>query len=485
MKFKINYISLLLLTIFLIFSIFCGCVEKANNNGSSHPPTGSPVGGPKISHSKSLESANPKADISKSTEGMIYIPGGVFIFGSGEKYELPKKEVTVASFYIDKYPVTIAEFSRFLKETRYEYKGFERIPPEFKSHDAPMIMVSYHDSAAYAKWAKKRLPTEIEWEMAARGKDGRIFPWGNKWEKTRFMSASKGPHKVGQFPDGASPHGVEDMVGNVFHWTSTPIILGYTDAAPKVRVVKSGGWTYFPRYNRCAFRTIYPEDESSSFIGFRCVKPLDKRKSPIPENQKISVVLEPNNEKFYFDNTLATDYLFSRQLSPNRNISKELKHYFTKSKKGMVVADIGSGIGYLTYCLSPIVRETGKVYAVDVDKSVLEFINVVAREENMKNIVTVHSKPDDISLPPNSCDEIYLVGTVHCLAPPTPKKFFEPFIRSCGRALKKGGRLVVIEQLQPAFPTLHQMVKSISSFGFGESIWKSDKYKIFAVYKKI
>ncbi|MCD4784865.1 MAG: class I SAM-dependent methyltransferase [Candidatus Eremiobacteraeota bacterium] len=115
--------------------------------------------------------------------------------------------------------------------------------------------------------------------------------------------------------------------------------------------------------------------------------------------------------------------------------------YLDRIKEGAVVADVGCGIGYLTYILSGKVGDTGKVYAVDINESVLHFVDVVKKKEGLKNITTIKSKPDDICLPPNSCDQIWLVGTIHIL----DSKINYSFINSCYSALKKNGFLIVVE----------------------------------------
>ncbi|HUX76559.1 MAG TPA: SUMF1/EgtB/PvdO family nonheme iron enzyme [Anaerolineae bacterium] len=195
---------------------------------------------------------------------MVYIPTGAFLYGDEkEKIELPE-------FWIDKTPVTNAEYARFVAATGHE-------PPQHWKHktppkeiaDHPVVYVSQHDAVVYAGWADKRLPTEEEWEKAARGTDEREYPWGD-WAKGRCNTEEAnigGTTPVGRYsPDGDSPYGCVDMAGNVWEWTATE--------EAGACVLRGGSW-YNRRGNaRCAARDGYLLDLSNGHFGFRCVSPI-------------------------------------------------------------------------------------------------------------------------------------------------------------------------------------------------------------------
>ena len=140
---------------------------------------------------------------------MVLVPAGPFKFGQN------KEDITLPAYYIDRTEVTNEAYAVFIKETRYAppSSDFAFLPPNF-----PVVNVSIDDAKAFAKWAGKRLPPAREWEKAARGTDGRLFPWGNVADLSRANIDSEGPRGVDDFPNGASPFGVLNMVGNISEW---------------------------------------------------------------------------------------------------------------------------------------------------------------------------------------------------------------------------------------------------------------------------
>jgi len=196
----------------------------------------------------------------------------------------------VKPFFIDKYPVTNAQFKQFLDATDYAPKDAINFLREWKNNaypsgwdNRPVTWVSLEDARAYAKWAGKRLPREWEWQLAAQGADGRVFPWGNLWEPANVPAADtgrtmRGPDAVDAHPAGASPYGVMDMVGNVWQWTDE-----YTDEHTRAAIVRGGSY-YQPQGSIWYFPQAYRNDEHgklllmapgydrSGGIGFRCVK---------------------------------------------------------------------------------------------------------------------------------------------------------------------------------------------------------------------
>ncbi len=175
---------------------------------------------------------------------MVAVPAGKFIMGTdledrdGEALmlglpdpwyedERPAHEVILPLFFIDRYEVTHADYEKFVEATEHpappDWIGGE-YPPERARH--PVAHVSWHDARDYCAWKGRRLPTEAEWEKAARGPDGRIYPWGNDFDPDRAHLARKAEMfgataPVGRFKDGRSPYGAHDMIGNVWEWTES------------------------------------------------------------------------------------------------------------------------------------------------------------------------------------------------------------------------------------------------------------------------
>lgn len=238
------------------------------------------------------------------TDGMILIPAGPFLMGSSPKDgnvgftvgvdELPQRTLNLKGFFIDRFEVTALKYRDFLEATGRTPPGDPRfpeiypwareggVPKEFENH--PVIYVSWGDAEAFCGWAGKRLPTEAEWEKAARGPDGRIWPWGNIFDARKANVQefhSGGTLPVGSFPKGASPYGVEDMAGNVAEWIADwyeayPGSKLVREAFGKNRVVKGGAFTLPGEpYARSASRSMArdPEKKHRS-IGFRCARDL-------------------------------------------------------------------------------------------------------------------------------------------------------------------------------------------------------------------
>ena len=218
--------------------------------------------------------------------GMVYVPGGTFDMGrnGGDEYEQPVHKVSVAPFYIDQHEVTCEEYAKFVSQTGHvappgwtngkHPPGAERIP---------VTGVSWADATAYARWAGKRLPSEEEWEFAARGTTSQLYPWGNEWKTNCANAATTSAGKmlaVGSFADGKSPFGVLDMVGNAWEWTASkfePYQGGRsaTSAKPDLIVIRGNYWQASANQATTTFRRGYPPvNEDYTNTGFRCVKDI-------------------------------------------------------------------------------------------------------------------------------------------------------------------------------------------------------------------
>lgn len=197
---------------------------------------------------------NAYAEESSAPENMVLIPGGKFLYGEA------KKEVSLKAFYIDKYEVTNEEFKKFQPGHKYA--------PQDAKH--PVKEIPWMDAVEYCKWAGKRLPTEEEWEKAARGTDGRKYPWGNRFDPEKANTAEKGgkPATVGSFPKGASPYGIQDMAGNVWEWTDS----WFGD--DKKYIVVRGGSYFEPGedFTQVTKKLRSIPDDAHEYIGFRCAK---------------------------------------------------------------------------------------------------------------------------------------------------------------------------------------------------------------------
>ena len=214
---------------------------------------------------------------------MVFVPAGPFVMGSRHSpTEAPIHPVNLPAFWIDETEVTNVDFARFAQTTGYQARGDWRRYARHGKEGFPVRNVTWDDARAYAKWAGKRLPTEAQWEKAARGLKPNDYPWGQGWEGVRARGALRfadGPMRVGLYPQGRSLFGALDMCGNVAEWTSSPMRpYPYTKekepaAGDEVeRVVRGGYWFASPPMLRCTYRLRMPPNRACSFIGFRCAK---------------------------------------------------------------------------------------------------------------------------------------------------------------------------------------------------------------------
>jgi sulfatase modifying factor 1 len=257
--------------------------------------------------------------------GRVRIPGGTFVMGSSVasmeeallmcrrevwnvrcsddeilgalRSEGEEHSVTLSPFALDRWEVTVAEYARCVDAGRCAAAGFAPTDARFARLDLPVTHVGWNDAVAYCDWAGGRLPTEAEWEYAARGAEGRVFPWGNLYnphlanhgalssDRTDATDGFVGLAPVGSFPDGATPLGVFDLAGNAAEWVADVLEydgagrpLGYeptaqVDPRPKAvggyHVVRGGSFEDAPMWLRGAARDTTPMPRPET-VGFRC-----------------------------------------------------------------------------------------------------------------------------------------------------------------------------------------------------------------------
>ena len=269
----------------------------------------------------------PAIDTGVQPGAWVTIPAGEFLMGSDKKKdtqafddETPQHTLYLPEYRIARVPVTVAQFAAFMAANPgyrttaeqqgsarswtgskwEEVKGADWAHPRGPGSDVrakqehPVTCVSWHDALAFCKWAAVRLPTEAEWEKAARGTDGRIWPWGNPQPNSgvcNFNMTVGDTTPVGSYPDGKSPYGVLDMAGNVWEWTSS--LWGKDASKPEYgypydakdgrenqnasdtvrRALRGGSFWDDAQYVRCAYRGWYDPSHRGVSVGFRVVSP--------------------------------------------------------------------------------------------------------------------------------------------------------------------------------------------------------------------
>ena len=285
-----------------------------------------------------VESNHAPVNIIKGVDGadMVSVPAGEFWMGSSadevkaivdycdryqndgyckgvdyKHHELPRHRVMLSTFWIDRYEVTNQLFERFIKATGYltaaEHVGYSSVyqlrdkawtraqpsgttwrspsgPGSAASPTHPVVHVSWHDARIYCEWAGKRLPSEAEWEKAARGTEGHQYPWGDAWSPARanILNMMGGTTPVGFYAKGMSPYGLHDTTGNVGEWVADwydPAYYGKTrfDDPPgpesgEFRVTRGGWWCAVRAYSRAASRWRNRPGYTDNLHGFRCAK---------------------------------------------------------------------------------------------------------------------------------------------------------------------------------------------------------------------
>jgi formylglycine-generating enzyme required for sulfatase activity len=238
---------------------------------------------------------------------MVFVPAGEFIMGDdeGDDDEKPEREVFLDAFHIDKYEVTNAQYKECVDAGACNPPARISSPshlsyydnPEFD--DYPVIWVSWDDAQTYCKWRGKRLPTEAEWEKAARGTDERLWPWGNSepdesklnlcdvnclydWKESHIDDGYADTAPVGSFEAGKSPYGVYNMGGNIREWVADWFTPDYYRNAPDRnppgpssgigKALRGGSWRSNIPVTLSTYRLWYDPEVKDEYIGFRCAK---------------------------------------------------------------------------------------------------------------------------------------------------------------------------------------------------------------------
>jgi len=225
---------------------------------------------------------------------LVLVPAGEFQMGAadGPADQRPVHLVYLDSFYIDKYEVTNAQYAEFLIDTGYREPGLWHEAPYSSAHQ-PIMDLNWHEMKQFCEWAEKRLPTEAEWEKAARGTDGRANPWGDEALDAggvyranynvygdRDADGFTWSASVGSFPRGVSPYGAHDMVGNAKEWVEDRYGSRYYESSPlrnptgpetgSLRVLRGGSWFDFPDFVYATFRRPFNASLPDGDIGGRC-----------------------------------------------------------------------------------------------------------------------------------------------------------------------------------------------------------------------
>lgn len=221
---------------------------------------------------------NSSPDGGLTWSGWSEVPAGEFYMGCNEQVdsgcyydEKPGRRVSVGAFKIDKTEVTVAAYRRCVNAGVCSSAGltitFACNWDKADHENHPINCVDWSQAQAYCQWAGKRLPSEAEWEKAARGTEGRVYPWGNAWDRNRANVGGSGTVAVGSYPAEASPYGVLDMAGNVREWTAD-----WYDSDHKYRVLRGGSWVDEPWFARATNRGWVDPGYRFDFVGFRCAQ---------------------------------------------------------------------------------------------------------------------------------------------------------------------------------------------------------------------
>jgi formylglycine-generating enzyme len=255
-----------------------------------------------------IAAAGKEPSMEKDPVKMVTIPAGPFIRGSapdeGRPDELPRRKIYLKAFAIDMYEVSNSHYIKFLDETLHKAPMNVFAERPFNEEEGianlPVVQVTWHDAVDYCFWAGKRLPSEAEWEKAARGDDGRLYPWGDEpptpqtanydrdWEEKRTFV------EVTALPEGQSPYGLRNLAGNVREWVQDWYGSEYYASAPEknpngpetgiLKVLRGGSWKSFDSDLRAASRGKGGFALKTHGIGFRCARDIGPGQTASPNN---------------------------------------------------------------------------------------------------------------------------------------------------------------------------------------------------------
>ena len=253
--------------------LFFGCGDDSSNEGEILKD---------LVKDEVVEDKSKKITWRKDGKEMVLIPAGSFEMGDhldGIDSSRPVHRVTLDDFYMDIHEVTVGQFREFVNQSGYSYDGWNYVSKYSPGDDYPMVYVSWETAYAYAEWAGKRLPTEAEWEYAARGGlIGRRYPWGDEITHDDANYWDNGTSFVGSYS--ANGYGLYDMGGNVFEWCADWYDENYYSDSPvnnpegpktgEDRVLRGGSWLASTHSLRVANRAYSPPFDRAYRYGFRC-----------------------------------------------------------------------------------------------------------------------------------------------------------------------------------------------------------------------
>jgi formylglycine-generating enzyme required for sulfatase activity len=271
--------------------------NPTNTSSPTWTPTAKPTDTPRPTPMPTIGIGSSKNSLTDGAT-IVYVPAGNFLMGSSDvdkdaqADEKPQHTVYLDAFWIDKYEVTntlykkCVDASKCPPHIRTDSRLRDTYYGDPRFDNFPVIYVSWDDAKSYCAWASKHLPSEVEWEKAARGMDGRIYPWGNNFDQNRLNSALDGhgydTMSVGIFPLGASPYGAMDMAGTVAEWVADWYSQDYYTYSPsnnptgpsegQQKVLRGGHWVDTQKETRVTYRYHWAPDLREIAYGFRCVQ---------------------------------------------------------------------------------------------------------------------------------------------------------------------------------------------------------------------
>ena len=263
---------------------------------ASATPTRAPTTAPAVS-SSACTAIGQTLKSSKDNADLVCVPAGEFLMGStdsdkdAQDNEKPQHKVDLDAFWIDRTEVTNAQYEKCVQAGQCTASSYAS-DSKYNGDTQPVVGVTWNDATTYCEWAGRRLPTEAQWEKAARGTDGHLYPWGNQMATCDYAVVAvtydsetgcgkKTTWPVGSKPKGASPYGALDMAGNVWEWVEDQYDAEYYANSPSKnptgpssgpdRLLRGFGWYYDTGGVRAAYRGYAYPDTRLDYFGFRCV----------------------------------------------------------------------------------------------------------------------------------------------------------------------------------------------------------------------